>query len=299
MSQPCALSIARDRDGLLGLDAAGHPVHRADAHAHRLVRRPDRPARVEDRQRKAHAIFERAAELVGPLVGERRDERRQQIAVRHVHFEQIEAGAIRALCGGARSRLRPRACRRASSRAGPGCGPGSTAAATRTPAASRRRPAARCRLPTDAASRLFGRRARAECRSSRDSARARSRRSASTRRHARAAYRPAHHGEMRASRDTSVISAMTRPAPPIARLPRCTRCQSPTVPSSATYWHIGDTTTRFGNHELAQAERREHRRRHARADLARLLCLSRRLLARRTRRRVRGTADRGRADPRA
>ena len=39
---------------------------------------------------------------------------------------------------------------------------------------------------------------------------------------------------------------MTRPAPPIARLPRCTRCQSPTVPSSATYWHIGDMTTRLG-----------------------------------------------------
>ena len=48
-------------------------------------------------------------------------------------------------------------------------------------------------------------------------------------------YSPAHHGEMRASRDTSVISAITSPAPPIARLPRCTRCQSPIVPSSATY----------------------------------------------------------------
>ena len=45
---------------------------------------------------------------------------------------------------------------------------------------------------------------------------------------------------------TSVISAMTSPAPPMARLPRCTRCQSPTVPSSATYWHIGDMTMRFG-----------------------------------------------------
>src|SRR4029453_3997126 len=52
---------------------------------------------------------------------------------------------------------------------------------------------------------------------------------------------------MRASRDTSVISAITNPAPPIARLPRCTRCQSPINPSSATYWHIGDTTSGFGS----------------------------------------------------
>ena len=39
---------------------------------------------------------------------------------------------------------------------------------------------------------------------------------------------------------------MTRPAPPTARLPRCTRCQSFTVPSFAEYMHIGDTTTRLG-----------------------------------------------------
>ena len=39
---------------------------------------------------------------------------------------------------------------------------------------------------------------------------------------------------------------MTRPAPPTARLPRCTTCQSFTTPSFAEYMHIGDTTTRFG-----------------------------------------------------
>jgi hypothetical protein len=32
----------------------------------------------------------------------------------------------------------------------------------------------------------------------------------------------------------------------MARLPRCTRCQSLTVPSVAEYWHIGETTTRLG-----------------------------------------------------
>src|SRR2546425_2667577 len=60
-------------------------------------------------------------------------------------------------------------------------------------------------------------------------------------------YMPVHPGEMRPSRETSVISENTRAAPPIALAPRCTRCQSLGVPSSAQYWHIGDTTTRFAS----------------------------------------------------
>src|SRR6185436_2716689 len=35
------------------------------------------------------------------------------------------------------------------------------------------------------------------------------------------------------------------PAPPMARLPRWTRCQSFGVPSLAEYWHIGLTTMRL------------------------------------------------------
>ena len=58
-------------------------------------------------------------------------------------------------------------------------------------------------------------------------------------------YIPVQPGLIRPSRLTSVISATTRDAPPAARLPRWTRCQSFGVPSSAEYWHIGDTTTRF------------------------------------------------------
>ena len=60
-------------------------------------------------------------------------------------------------------------------------------------------------------------------------------------------YMPAHPGLMRPSRLTSVISVITSPAPPMARLPRCTRCQSSGVPSSAEYWHMDETTTRFGS----------------------------------------------------
>jgi len=38
---------------------------------------------------------------------------------------------------------------------------------------------------------------------------------------------------------------MISPAPPTAREPRCTRCQSVALPSSELYWHIGDTPMRF------------------------------------------------------
>ena len=36
------------------------------------------------------------------------------------------------------------------------------------------------------------------------------------------------------------------PAPPTARLPRWTKCQSEANPSSLEYSHIGDTAIRFG-----------------------------------------------------
>ena len=58
---------------------------------------------------------------------------------------------------------------------------------------------------------------------------------------------PAHPLVMRPPGETSVISVKTSPAPPTARLPRWTRCQSPGMPSAAEYWHMGLTTTRFGS----------------------------------------------------
>src|SRR3972149_8116619 len=52
---------------------------------------------------------------------------------------------------------------------------------------------------------------------------------------------------IRPSGETAVASVITRAAPPIARLPRCTRCQSVGIPSTAEYWHIGETKIRFLN----------------------------------------------------
>src|SRR5262245_22292957 len=61
------------------------------------------------------------------------------------------------------------------------------------------------------------------------------------------AYIPVQPSVIRASAETFVISDITSPAPPTARLPKWTRCQSFGVPSHAEYWHIELTTTRFAS----------------------------------------------------
>src|SRR5437764_1993014 len=43
----------------------------------------------------------------------------------------------------------------------------------------------------------------------------------------------------------AAASVMTSPAPPTARLPKCTRCQSLAKPSSLEYSHMGETAIRF------------------------------------------------------
>ncbi len=58
---------------------------------------------------------------------------------------------------------------------------------------------------------------------------------------------PASPGEILPWGETAVASVRTSPAPPTARLPRWTRCQSVTPPSGLEYWHIGDTKTRLRN----------------------------------------------------
>src|SRR4029077_20079009 len=51
---------------------------------------------------------------------------------------------------------------------------------------------------------------------------------------------------MRPRRSTWVASITSMPAPELASMPRWVMCQSLPTPSSALYWHIGDTTMRFG-----------------------------------------------------
>src|SRR5690349_10346765 len=56
---------------------------------------------------------------------------------------------------------------------------------------------------------------------------------------------PASCGEILPSAVTAVASDITRPAPPWAKAPRWTRCQSVGRPSIDEYWHMGDTHTRL------------------------------------------------------
>src|ERR1700734_91875 len=52
-------------------------------------------------------------------------------------------------------------------------------------------------------------------------------------------------GLIRPSGETAQASVKTREAPPTARLPRWTRCQSLAKPSELEYWHMGETTIRL------------------------------------------------------
>jgi hypothetical protein len=58
-------------------------------------------------------------------------------------------------------------------------------------------------------------------------------------------HSPRSPGEIRPRGSTAVASNTTSPAPPTARLPRWTRCQSFARPSSAEYWHMGETAMRL------------------------------------------------------
>src|ERR1039457_426306 len=57
---------------------------------------------------------------------------------------------------------------------------------------------------------------------------------------------PRSFGVIRPSGRTAAASVKTRPAPPTARLPRWTRCQSLAKPSRLEYWHISETAMRLG-----------------------------------------------------
>src|SRR5580704_9579125 len=58
---------------------------------------------------------------------------------------------------------------------------------------------------------------------------------------------PASAAEILPRSSTALASVNTSPAPPTARLPKCTRCHACGCPSFAEYSHIGETTIRFFN----------------------------------------------------
>ena len=212
---------------------------------HRPVGRPHRAHRVEDLERVAQPVRQRAAVVVGAPVGQRRQERRQQVAVRAVQLEQVEAGprARRAAAATNWSRISSRSARVSSRGTWLAGRVRQRGRAADLPvalvAAARRCP------PTSAWSSPCGRSGRAGGRSRR-------RTSACTNSTTRAqaascssVYRPAQPGVIRPAADTQAISVITSPAPPSALPPRCTRWKSDGTPSAAEYMSIGETITRL------------------------------------------------------
>src|ERR1700682_5018885 len=55
---------------------------------------------------------------------------------------------------------------------------------------------------------------------------------------------------MRPIADTAVASIVNIPALDCSSWPQCTRCQSVAQPSTAEYWHIGETTMRLASASL-------------------------------------------------
>ena len=225
------------------------PVGRRDAHRHRLVRRATRARMArEDLEREAQPVLEAAAVLVGAPVGERRDEAREQIAVRAVQLEHVEAGTRRPSRRRARRpSLHARPCRRASSRAAPGCArrprqirDGQRRGQLPVGRAARRRP------PTRAASSPSARRGRAAARSS-PACGVHEIDDAPPGRHVLVAHMPAQPGVMRPRARRSHLGerpARRRPARArrVHEVEVVRRCRR-----RALYIAIGETTTRFAS----------------------------------------------------
>src|SRR5439155_18783686 len=100
--------LPREGDGVFETPAALHIVDRRDANEERPGRRPCLAHGAGDFQREAHPVLARAAVLVGARIRERREKAMQQIAVRGVDLDDIEArgdGAAHGVAIGGEHRL--------------------------------------------------------------------------------------------------------------------------------------------------------------------------------------------------
>ena len=230
-------------------------IGRSRGHAARIARKTSSGI--------AQPVLERAAVFVGAPVAERRDEAREQIAVRAVQLEHVEARR-RSPC--ARRATNSSRTRSMSARV--------ISRGTCMPSRVRDRRGGRSTAQSPSASgssvpshmqprrALAARSGRAAGRSSRASSwctKSTMRRHAAT---CSSLYIPVQPSVMRASGETQVISVTIRArrrrarARPDARDGSRSACRR-----RALYMSIGDTTTRFCERHAAQAERREHRRR--------------------------------------
>ncbi len=195
--------------------------------------------------------------MVGALVGDRRQELVQEIAVRAVHFERIDAEPLGAF-GGRDEGLARRA---------PGPSHRARAAPPRPPCAAPRmapRSASRLRRIGICCPPSHGtwldplRPAWASCIATAilECLRTEARIGFSAASVA-SFHRPRQPGVMRPIASTWVASMQNIAAPDSASVLICVKCQSLASPFSAEYWHIGATMMRLGSRKVAQLDRRK------------------------------------------
>ena len=264
---PCSANARAISTASSAVHAALAPVGGRDPHRHRPVLRPDRPDRVEDLQRVAEPGGQRPAVVVGALVGQRGQEGGQQVAVRAVQLEQVEAGPRRRLRR--RDELIPdRDQLRCVQLARHLAGRRSRAAATgRRPPSCPRAAGRRC-PPTSAWSSPCARSGRAGCRSSRRCGRARSRRSGARRPPAPSCTVPVQPGVIRPGRGDADHLGHHQPGP-AERLAAQVHEVEVAGHAVARRVHVHRRDDHpVGQLQAAQPERLEHRRPHLRLPAA-------------------------------
>ena len=92
----CGLKLFTEFNGLRIIPTALNPVGCGNTHADRDIIRDRLAHRVENFQREAHAIFQRTAIFIFAVVAERRQELMQQIAVRSMQLNKLDAEFFRA-----------------------------------------------------------------------------------------------------------------------------------------------------------------------------------------------------------
>ena len=88
---------AAKSNALLDIPATLNPVGARHPNADRHLPWNGSADGIKDRQWKTHAVFQRATVSIAALIGQRRQELVQQIAVRRVDFYGVNAKAVRAL----------------------------------------------------------------------------------------------------------------------------------------------------------------------------------------------------------
>jgi hypothetical protein len=228
---------------LLDVPAAVDPVGARDPHHQRHAVRDRGAHRVDGLEQQPDPVVEGAAVGVVAPVGQRREELVEQVAVGGVDLDRVEPGG-----DGRRAASANALTTSASSGRVSGVGSAYPSNATGEGATAVHPPSEAGIVPCSGAHGRYVEALRPAWASWTPIGAPWPCTKSTIRRQAAACssfQMPASCGEIRPSGVTAEASVNTRPNPPVARAPRCTRCQSFGTPSTAEYWHIGASQTRL------------------------------------------------------